>query len=75
VGQLSGISGRNVRRIAERNGWVYQRNNGDHMVLTKPGSHQNLSVPDHRELDPGIVRALISILGMSVDEFLAALKD
>ena len=75
MGQLSGISGRDVRRVAERHGWTYQRNHGDHMILTKPGSRLNLSIPDHRELDPGMVRALIRILGMSVAEFRDALKD
>lgn len=45
------------------------------MVFRRRGEWQNLSIPDHRELDPGMLRALIRVMGMTVDEFLAALKD
>ncbi len=44
------------------------------MVLEKQGSRVNLSIPNHRELDPGTLRALIRTMGMTVDEFVAALK-
>lgn len=69
MGELSGISGREVRRVAERAGWEYQRHSGDHMVMKKAGEVLNLSIPDHRELPPGLVRVLIRTLGMSVAEF------
>jgi hypothetical protein len=43
------------------------------MILTKPGVPTNLSVPDHRELDRGLLRGLIRDAKMTVDEFLALL--
>jgi predicted RNA binding protein YcfA (HicA-like mRNA interferase family) len=73
MGQLSGISGRDIRRVAEAEGWRYQRNHGDHMVMKKDGNPLNLSIPDHRELNPGMARVLIRIMGMSVAEFRRAL--
>lgn len=40
------------------------------MILVKPGVAVNLSIPDHRELDRGLLRGLIRDAGMTVDEFL-----
>jgi len=44
------------------------------MILAKPGVRNNLSIPDHRELDRGILRKLISSTGMTVDEFVELLR-
>ncbi len=60
-------------KVAERQGWRHVRNRGDHMVYEKPDVPNNLSIPNKRELGPGMVKALIRTMGMSVDEFLAAI--
>jgi hypothetical protein len=39
------------------------------MILTKLGSPVSLSVPDHRELAPGLLRKLIRLSGLSVQQF------
>jgi len=41
--------------------------------LTKPDVRANLSVPQHKELSTGTLRALIRAAEMSVDEFLELL--
>jgi hypothetical protein len=38
-------------------------------MLVHPNVHATLSTPQHRELDRGLVRALIRAAGMAVDEF------
>jgi hypothetical protein len=43
------------------------------MILVKPGYPLTLSVPDHRELKPGTLRALIRKAGLTVDKFVALL--
>lgn len=53
----------------------WRRNSGDHVIYQHPVHAVNLSIPDHRELKEGTLRSLISKMGMTVDEFLAALKD
>ena len=63
------ISGRVARRAFARFGWAFSRQRGSHMILTKAGAAANLSVPDHRELDRGLIRDA----GLTVDEFVAAL--
>jgi hypothetical protein len=39
------------------------------MILVKPGVAINLSVPDHRQLDRGLLRGLIRDAGLTVEEF------
>jgi hypothetical protein len=41
--------------------------------LIKPGVRVNLSIPQHKELSVGTLRALVRNAGLSVDEFLALL--
>jgi len=39
------------------------------MILVKDGVAFNLSIPDHRELDRGLLRGLIRDAGMTPEEF------
>ena len=41
--------------------------------MVKPGDRANLSIPQHKELSIGTLRALIRYAGLNVDEFLALL--
>lgn len=43
------------------------------MVLVKPGVPVNLTIPDHRELDRGLLRGLIRDAGLTVEQFVAVL--
>jgi hypothetical protein len=43
------------------------------MVLVKSGTPINLTIPDHRELDRGLLRGLIRDAGLTVEEFVALL--
>ena len=43
------------------------------LVLIKQGVRVNLSIPQHKELSVGTLRALIRAAGLSVEEFLALL--
>jgi predicted RNA binding protein YcfA (HicA-like mRNA interferase family) len=67
------VSGRQARHAFERRGWIFRRQSGSHMILTKTGTIVSLSIPDHRELAPGTLRKLIRLAGMTVDEFRDAL--
>jgi predicted RNA binding protein YcfA (HicA-like mRNA interferase family) len=67
------VSGQRAVRAFEKDGWVKDRQRGSHVILIKPGHAASLSVPQHRELAPGTLRALIRAAEMSIDEFVAAL--
>ena len=71
--QLPVVSGRRARRAFEKDGWVFDRQRGSHMILVKPNVPFNLSVPDHRELDRGLLRGLIRDAGMTVERFVSLL--
>jgi len=45
------------------------------MVLTREGHAANLSIPDHRELDRGLLRGLIRDAGITTERFLQLLRD
>ena len=56
-------------------GWVVSRQRGSHIILTKQGHLATLSVPNHTEVARGTLRSLIAKAGVTVDEFLQALKS
>ena len=49
------------------------RQKGSHIILKKAGVAGHLSVPNHKELDRGLLRELIRDAGLTVDEFLTLL--
>lgn len=62
-------SGAEAVRKFQKAGWIVARQKGSHVMLTKPGYQWTLSVPQHSELGPGILRKLIRQAGLTVDEF------
>lgn len=68
---LPSVSGEGAVRVFQKAGWVKDRQRRSHVILIKPGQAASLSVPQHREIAPGTLRALIRAAGMSVDEFVA----
>ena len=73
MGKLANISGKDAAKAFQRAGWQVRGQVGSHLVLTKAGVRANLTVPQHSELAPGTLRALIKTAGLSVDEFLQLL--
>lgn len=71
--KLPVISGREARAAFEKLGWQFNRQRGSHMILVKAGLPVNLSIPDHRELDRGLLRALIRDAGIDLDDFMKLL--
>ena len=66
------LSGREVAHTFEALGWQIARQRGSHIILVKPGHLATLSVPDHKEVARGTLRALIRRASLTVEEFLAA---
>ncbi|MBF0293274.1 MAG: type II toxin-antitoxin system HicA family toxin [Nitrospinae bacterium] len=73
MGRLANISGKEAAVAFRKVGWQVAGQVGSHLVLVKEGLRVNLSVPQHRELSVGTLRALIRASGMSVEEFLELL--
>ena len=73
MSRLPVVSGAQAVKAFERDGWRVDRQRGSHVVLLKAGNMASLSVPQHAELAPGTLRALIRAAGMSVEQFSALL--
>ena len=73
MGKLANISGREAVKAFEKAGWETIGQVGSHLVMIKRGVRVNLSIPQHKELSVGTLRALIRLSGLSVDEFLELL--
>ena len=69
MGRLSNISGKEAVKTFEKFGYVLDHQTGSHMILWCE-SKATLSIPNHRELAPGLLRSLIRQAGITVDEFL-----
>jgi predicted RNA binding protein YcfA (HicA-like mRNA interferase family) len=67
--QIPLLSGREVVRIFEKLGWQVARQRGSHIILVKEGARATLSVPDHKEVARGTLRALIRAAGLTAEEF------
>ncbi|MEK7874539.1 MAG: type II toxin-antitoxin system HicA family toxin [Chloroflexota bacterium] len=74
MAELPVTSGREAARVFERIGWRIARRESSHIVMTKSGSMLTLSIPDHRELDRGLLRSQIRKAGITVDKFVELLK-
>ena len=74
MGRLANISGRETVKAFHKAGWQTLGQVGSHVVMVKPGVRVNLSVPQHKELSIGTLRALIRHSGLTVEEFLELCK-
>lgn len=66
------VSGAEFIRAMGKLGYRATRQRGSHVHLACPG-RESLTVPQHSELDRGLLRALVRTAGISVDELLALL--
>jgi predicted RNA binding protein YcfA (HicA-like mRNA interferase family) len=66
---LPRISGREYIRALVKAGFYIKRQEGSHIILRRDEPFAQLVVPDHQELDRGILRAIIRQAGLSVDAF------
>jgi predicted RNA binding protein YcfA (HicA-like mRNA interferase family) len=71
--KLPVISGARAVRAFRKAGWRFDRQRGSHVVLITQGKNVTLSIPQHRELAPGTLRALIRYSGMTVEDFVLLL--
>ncbi len=70
MSELPRISGREVVQALKKIGYEQDRQRGSHMILRQTESpHRRLTVPDHKEVAKGTLRAIIREAGLTVAEF------
>ena len=68
--RLPVVSGNEAVKAFRRAGYEFDEQHGSHMILRNVVSpHRRLSVPNHKELAKGTLRALIRDAGLTIDEF------
>lgn len=73
MSKLPVVSGAQCVKALERAGFIIYRQRGSHLTLVRIDPPGQTTVPNHRELDRGTLRAIIRQAGLSVEEFIALL--
>jgi predicted RNA binding protein YcfA (HicA-like mRNA interferase family) len=69
--RLPVVSGRDVVRALEKSGYVKDRQKGSHIVLRHADPpFRRITVPDHKEVAKGTLRAILRAAGLTTEEFL-----
>ncbi len=71
MSKLPVVPARDVIRIVEKLGFVFDRQKGSHAVYLRSSDRRRVVVPVHKgkDLKPGTLRGIIEDMGLSVDEF------
>ena len=73
--KLPAISGRDAVKAFEKDGWkVVRRAKSRHIIMKKEGMPTILSIPEHKVLDRGLLRALMRDAYISIEKFNKLLK-
>lgn len=74
MSKLPVVSGMKVVKALAKIGYEIDHQTGSHMILRqKEAPHRRLTVPRHKEIAKGTLRALIRQAGLTVEEFLELL--
>jgi predicted RNA binding protein YcfA (HicA-like mRNA interferase family) len=74
MSKLPVVSGVKVVKALSKLGYEVDHQTGSHIILRqKTEPHRRLTVPNHRELAKGTLRAIIREAGLTVDEFVQLL--
>ena len=71
--RLPSISGQDCLSVLQKLGFFLRRQSGSHMIVRRDNPHCQVVIPNHKELDPGTLRAIIRQTGLSVDDFIRLL--
>jgi predicted RNA binding protein YcfA (HicA-like mRNA interferase family) len=75
VSTIPRISGREAVAAFRKLGYEVDRQRGSHIILRHAQPpHRRLTVPDHREVAKGTLRALIREAGITVEQLSALLR-
>ena len=72
--KLPVVSGKEVVKALTKAGYRVDHQSGSHIILRhEEAPHRRLSVPNHKEIAKGTLRAIINDAGLTVDEFVELL--
>jgi predicted RNA binding protein YcfA (HicA-like mRNA interferase family) len=69
VSKLPVISGSDCVKALNKIGFVIYRQRGSHITMVRESPPSQTTIPNHKELDRGTLRAIIRQVGLTVDQF------
>jgi predicted RNA binding protein YcfA (HicA-like mRNA interferase family) len=73
LSKLPVISGADCVKALGKLGFEVYRQRGSHIVVVRKSPPSQTTIPNHKELDRGTLRAIIRQTGLTVEEFIALL--
>jgi len=74
VSKLPLVSGREVVMALKKIGYFRDHQRGSHIILRQQAPpHRRVTVPDHKEIAKGTLRAILRQTGLTSDEFVKLL--
>jgi predicted RNA binding protein YcfA (HicA-like mRNA interferase family) len=70
--RLAGFKARDVVRVIERLGFVFDRQKGSHAVYVRASDKARVVIPVHagKDLKPQTLAGIVADIGLSAEEFL-----
>ena len=62
-------SGSEAVKKFRKAGWTVSRQKGSHVMMVKPSYLWTLSIPQHKELGPGLLRKLLKQAQIEIEAF------
>lgn len=72
--RLTALHWKTLERIFEKDGFVYERQEGSHRVYSKEDIARPLIIPTYRDVDRDIIMSLMRTAKMSRERFFELLK-
>ena len=70
MGLLSNVSGKEAVKVFKKIGYYLDHQEGSHMILyNNQSGYPPLSIPNHKELAPGLLAVQIKRAKLTVEEF------
>jgi len=70
LSKLPVISSRHLCKVLEKIGYFEDHQTGSHIILRNENSpYRRLTVPDHKKITKGTLRAIIKQTGLTIEEF------
>lgn len=73
LSKIPSISGAQAVATFKKAGWTLARQHGSHAIMVKEGREAILTIPQHRELKRGTLKAILTASGLSLEQFKALL--
>lgn len=67
--KLPVVSARECIRALEKTGYYVQRQKGSHITMRRDSPRGRVTIPNHKELKPGMLRRIIRDADLTVQEF------